>query len=618
MNWITHSLNRKFILATASGLLLSSLVFLLLYLQLYQSQLAEERSRTVSHIGSLLQISLENAMLKRDLAGLIEMVNKLGRQPGIVAVTITNPAGEIRFASYPGRFNEPIPAPYAGASPTTRFITDAQGRELLRSITPVHNKPPCGQCHGPVAKHLINGVLYVDYDAASIRREVRDTTLLLMGAGALIVILNISGGWWFIRRHILKPVEQLTQASQALTQGRLETRLHLAGHDEFTRLGESFNFMAENLQLKLEQLAEQKGFLQALLDAIPDGVRVIDGGFNVVLTNHAYCEQLALVDGNGVGEPCHLVSHQTDRPCPPTLISCPVHEILKRNKPIKVLHRHHRQDGGELEVEIYAAPMTTRIGGSEQTLIVESIRDLAQEVKYSQEQKLSELGRLATGVAHEIHNPLASVKLALDASMRVLETGDIKAGTLEDNLRLVDHEIDKCIEITGKLLKLGAPPSESRELVEINSALHETLSLLRWEAEQHNIQLHEQLSPTLLRVLASEGELRMVFLNLAQNAFHAMPVGGELNVSTEAEDDRILIHFRDTGAGIREKDLPYIFDPFFSRRADDARGTGLGLSISLAIVERYGGRIQVRSQFSNGSQFTIELPDARQQLHNDT
>ncbi|MEN8167953.1 MAG: ATP-binding protein [Pseudomonadota bacterium] len=586
----------------------------MLYIQLYQTELADERASTAWQVNNLLQTSLENAMLKRDLPGLSEMVKKLGQQEGIVSVFITNPKGQIRFASTEERIGRRLATHYTGHLSATQFIENHQGREVLRSINPVHNKLPCTECHGPISKNPINGILYVDYDAAPLRNKVQNTTLLLMGAGALIVILNLTGGWWFIRHYILKPVGHLTRSSEALTQGRLTDRVSLQGQDEFAKLGKTFNYMATKLQAKLQELDEQRHFLQSLVDAIPDGVRIIDKEFKVLLTNRAYREQLAMADETGVGQPCYLITHATDKPCPPTLTSCPVYEIMKKQTSTKVLHRHQRKDGGVLDVEIFAAPMTATIQGQAQTLVVESIRDLTKEVRYSQEQRLSELGRLATGVAHEIHNPLASVKLALDATEKALSTCGSCPETINSNLRLVDQEINECIQITGKLLKLGALPSESLELVDINAALHETLSLLSWQAEENNIQILEEFDSGLLRVLAGESELRMVALNLAQNAFHAMPAGGELTVSTRLEDCHVSIQFKDTGAGILDKDLPYIFDPFFSRRADAAKGTGLGLSISLAIIEKYGGTIQVESRFSVGSLFTVNLPDAGHEL----
>ncbi|MES9863108.1 MAG: ATP-binding protein [Candidatus Thiodiazotropha sp. LLP2] len=614
MDWISNSLNRKFLLGTTSGLAISSMVFLLLYIPLYQSELSQERARTAIQVNILLQASLENAMLKRDLPGLSEMVNKLGQQQDIVNVFITNPSGEIRFSSTSSEFGKYISEPYKEKSLSTRFTENKLGQQVLRSINPVHNKTPCKECHGSIADNPINGILYVDYDAASIRSKVKSTTLLLMSAGAVIVILNLIGGWWFIRYSIIKPITYLATASEGMTKGRLDSRVTMVGTDEISRLGNTFNYMAENLEDKLQELEVQKNYLQSLVDAIPDGVRIIDENFTVLLTNKAYRTQHNLTDDSDVGNACYVNSHKRDRPCPPTLVTCPVHEVIKKSQSIKVVHEHRRADNTTYFVEIYAAPMKAMINGVEKTLVVESIRDLANEVKYSQEQKLSELGRLATGVAHEIHNPLASVKLALDATEKAINENSDCPNSLMEYLELVDHEIDSCIEITGKLLKLGSPPEQNLELVDVNVAVQETLSLLRWQAEMYAIEIIEEFNTEILRVLASDSELRMVALNLVQNAFHAMPEGGELTVETGIKGGRIFINFFDTGAGIFEKDIPYIFDPFFSRRADGAKGTGLGLSISLAIIEKYGGNINVESKPSSGSLFSIDFPDASMKL----
>jgi signal transduction histidine kinase len=115
-------------------------------------------------------------------------------------------------------------------------------------------------------------------------------------------------------------------------------------------------------------------------------------------------------------------------------------------------------------------------------------------------------------------------------------------------------------------------------------------------------------------VLASDSELRMVVLNLVQNALHAMPDGGELRVETLQQDDKVEIIFTDTGVGIQPADAAHIFEPFFSRRADSERGTGLGLSICQSIIQNYGGRIHFESQPGRGSRFVVELPDAASRL----
>lgn len=351
-------------------------------------------------------------------------------------------------------------------TPTTEFIELSPTHEVLRSINPVLNKPQCAACHGPTETQPVNGILYVDYDAAPIRHKASRTTLLLMGAGAIIVLLNLTGGWWFIRRYIINPVDRLSAASDALAQGDLESRAKPRGDDEIAQLGHTFNHMAEQLQQRIDESEQQRSFLQSLIDAIPDGVRVISPDYRVLITNQAYRQRLGLSDSDGVGDTCHGVSHQSDQPGPSTLITCPIQEIAAHAKPVQALHRHHDTAGKITDVEIYAAPLTTSVDGVPQTLVVESIRDLSQQIKCSHEQRLSELGKLATGVAHEIYNPLTSVRMALDGLRKGMAETDAVTRVTE-YLELVEQEVDKCVQVTERLVRVGMTPSEQSQLVEV-------------------------------------------------------------------------------------------------------------------------------------------------------
>ncbi|PLY14360.1 MAG: histidine kinase [Sedimenticola sp.] len=605
--WMTSRLNRSFLAATAAGLLMSTVIFLLIFLAMYETEISRERKEAVSQVNQLLRTSLENAMLKRDLDGLRNIVSGLGQQQNIVNVIITNPHGEIRFSDSSDLLGKHLAFDPSSPEATTGFITNHNGVEVLRSINPVRNKSPCIQCHGPTDKNPINGILYVDYDAASLRRRASATTLVLMGSGALIVVVNIIGGWWFIRRFVLKPIATLSTASNALSQGNLDTRVNLPGQNELTLLGHTFNRMAENLQGKIRELSEKEKFLQSLVDAIPDGVRIIDTDFRVLLVNNSFREQFC-IDESSVQKYCYECSYNRTEPCVPTLITCPVYEIVKNRQPLKVLHHHYHSDGSPREVEIYAAPLITYTDGKEQLLIVESIRDLEKTIKYSQEQKLTELGRLATGVAHEIYNPLSSVRIALHASQNALAKISTPTNDINNYLEILDKEVDNCIEVTERLLKLGAPPGAPPMLVELEPLIHETISLLHWEAQNSHINIIENYENGL-RVLATDNDLRMAALNLIQNAFHAMPHGGNLLISTSGDDQCIQINIQDDGMGIDPVDFKSIFDPFFSRRADGSNGTGLGLSIARSIIKNHGGKISAISKVGEGSTFTIQLPN---------
>ncbi|MBK8638922.1 MAG: HAMP domain-containing protein, partial [Chromatiaceae bacterium] len=237
-----------------------------------------------------------------------------GAKPDVLAVTIANPQGEVRFANDPARLGQRLP-PESDDQPATRLIVAQTGPTVLRSVNPVPNQPPCQECHGPMAEHPVNGVLYVDYDADSIGQQARHTTLLLMGAGSLIVLLNLGGGWWFMRRYVLLPVAQLAEASVRISEGDLSTRTHLTGGDELTVLGETMNRMASALGRQMAELQEKEHFLQALVDAFPDGIRVIDQDYRVVLCNAAYRRQIGStnpaipMDPAQASRPCYAQTH---------------------------------------------------------------------------------------------------------------------------------------------------------------------------------------------------------------------------------------------------------------------------------------------------------------------
>ncbi len=618
MTKLVKSLNYKFTVATIAGFFISSLVFLGLFLTFYQSELEGERAQAARDVNNLLQSSLENAMLKRDLEGLTNIVQRLGKQENIKSVMIVNPEGQVRFSSHPQYINRKLKGEWIHErQPKTNFIQDEQGIEVLRSIRPVHNKPQCKECHGKVRENPVNGILLVDYEASSIRHKARDTTLVLMGAGALIVVINLIGGWWFIHRYILRSVEILSNASHSLAKGQLDTRVKLPGNDELSVLGDTFNFMAANLQSSMRDLEEEQIFLQAMVDAIPDGLRIIDEDFNMLLVNRTFREQTGCAAKYWVNEKCYTATQNLDSPCPSDLVNCSLKEVQKSGEPFKVVRQHTQCDGTILDVEIFAAPMVIIKDGKEKTLMVESIRDLTHEVRFTHEQRLSELGRLAANVAHEIYNPLSSMKLALNSLKLTIEDKrrahsdeERRSPAINNYLDIAEQSMDQCIQMTDRLLRLSAAPLGQQELVDIHKAVQDIYSLVKWDADESSIEIVESFPEQLLRVFASESEIRMVFLNLIQNAFHAMPNGGVLKITGTKEDGIIIVRLEDNGIGISKENLGSIFMPFFSRRADNIHGTGLGLPISQAIVKSCDGVLEVESQLGRGSCFIVKIPEA--------
>lgn len=627
-NFYQTHLGHRFIVFLLGILGLVSMAFLLLFFYFYNSQLAGERTEASHAVSLLLKSSLERAMLNRDLPGLRDIIQDLGTQPGINEVMILNPHGEIRFASQAERLGqsavEIIDSFCAGCAtssqqlplePVSRFVSEPPDKEVLRTFHPVRNKTECMVCHGNPGTHPVNGILVVDYDAAPIRAKGWMNILLLSAAGSLAMLFSAWAAWWFMRHYVLQPVNTLNTASQALSQGDLTTRIPVTGKDEMATLASTFNHMAERLQHSHTVLHSREQFLQSLIDAVPDGVRVIDPYYQIVVANRAYAEQSGFAAPADLRQQyCYRVTYQRETPCPASLRTCPLVSLDTEQTTLKFMENMQRADGSVLSTEVYAArlPLVAGSVAEENFLVVESVRDLQKAVQYSHEQKLASLGELAAGVAHEIHNPLASVRIALQASDQILSHAHNGADIheLKDYLHLVDERMEQCLDVTRRLMKLGTLASNYPELVEVNTVIKETLSLLRFEREQRAISQRLELAPGNPRILAADNDVRMIILNLVQNAFHAMSGSpeAELTVCTLQHDGKVEIRVADTGVGIADDVLPRIFDPFFSRRQDQ-QGSGLGLTITSTLVRQHKGTIQVLEHRPGKTVFVLQFPD---------
>jgi len=605
---IGRSLERDLLLRLGVVAAVTSLLLLVLFYLAYRVQLQDERANASLGVNLLLQASLENAMLKRDVPGLADIVRQLGDQPGIRRVMILNPGGEVRFASEAQALGFQYPMLVAQAlesGPAAEFVRDAQGEEMLRSVNPVRNKPPCMGCHGAVDKQPVNGILVVDYDAREVRRKAWLGAAALSMAGTGVLVLMLVMLWRLLHRRVVVPVSRLSEASAAMEAGKLDQQVSIEGDDELAALASRFNRMAGRISEQIAEIRKHEAYLQQVLDGLPDGVRVIDAtDKRIVLANRGYCGQLGVAHGAVIGQTCFSSSHRRETACIATMVVCPVLECKHEGEVLKATHRHQCADGRALPVEVHAARIS--IGGK--AYIVESIRDLSEVARISHEQRLSELGLLAAGVAHEIHNPLASIRLVVQGLMRELRSGISDPAKAGQYLELIDGEIDNCITVTRRLLLLSRQPEGRRQLVDVVVAIDDALRLLDYDAQARRVRQEFKPPSSPIHVLADEGEVRMILLNLLQNAHHAMPEGGFVTVRAEVRGDDVAIEVADSGCGIPADYIEHIFDPFFSRRADEVAGTGLGLTIVRNIVERFGGSVGVDSVIGEGAKFTVRLP----------
>ena len=605
------SLQRKFALVAGALMFATSLCFLILVLGLHLNSVSASNERAVRSVNRLLQAALENAMLKRDIPGLREIITDLGAQDGIRGVMIVNPEGEVRFSSYEqdlySTFDDPaLTEALASQSQQTEFRA-VGGVDVLRSINPVLNKQQCNVCHGLSADHPVNGLLVIDYETAGTRRYALIGAALLMALG-LVVVLAVEGGLWVaLRKIVLDRVARLDSAFAQVGAGNLDARTDVVGGDEIGRLAGNFNLMSDRLAMSVDRLRASEAFLQDLIDAVPDGIRVIGPDFRIIVANAAYLRQVGADRASVVGQPCHLSSHGRDAPCIPTMRTCPVAALLHdRTESFCKFNDRHLRNGAGLSVEVSAVTANMVIDGQSVPCVIESIRDLEAEVQISHSERLSEIGLLAAGIAHEVYNPLSSIRLALRA---VANQPNLTEAT-RNYLSIADTEISSCQGFTDGLLRLASRPSQHLELVALRVAIVETAALLNYQAEQSDAKIDIDIEGEP-RVLAHDSEIRMLVFNLVLNAVHAMPDGGTVRVSCRADGaGRIRLQVADTGVGIPEDLRDKVMLPFWTRRADGSRGRGLGLTICNAIVGALGGQIGFESEVGRGTVFTVDLADA--------
>jgi len=226
------------------------------------------------------------------------------------------------------------------------------------------------------------------------------------------------------------------------------------------------------------------------------------------------------------------------------------------------------------------------------------------QAKLMQSEKLASLGRLASGVAHEINSPLNGILAFSHLLMRRLKDNP----ELQKELEIIVKEATRVSAIVRGLLDFSRESKPQKRPCNINDLILHTLSLVERQAVFQNIRIARNLDSQVPILLLDANQIQQVFMNILLNAADAMSNQGTLTISSShvPGDPFVQLKFADTGCGIPEENLNKIFDPFFTTKADK-KGTGLGLAVSYGIIERHRGRIEVQSEVGRGTTVTIHL-----------
>lgn len=356
---------------------------------------------------------------------------------------------------------------------------------------------------------------------------------------------------------------------------------------------------------------EHRRFTEAVLDALPVSLYVVDRDFRIVTWNrHREIGLQGIPRDEAIGRNVFNVLSRY----PEGRVREEFERAFRTGNIERIEQQTVAEDGSTKHWMVSKVPMADAETG-EITHVITVGEDVTARVEaihaVGRAEKLAAIGRLAAGVVHEINNPLATISACAEALERRVEEGSFAeseaAEDLTEYLGLIKSEAFRCKSITTGLLDFSRVRTGDRHPIDIAEILKSSANLISHQKRGENIDIRVEVAHDLPLVKADGGQIQQAVIALGTNAIDAMPKGGALTFRAAAEQNRITIEVEDTGIGISPEDLSKIFEPFFTTK-EVGEGTGLGLAVCYGIITDHGGRLSVRSNVGRGTIFTIVLP----------
>jgi PAS domain S-box-containing protein len=349
-----------------------------------------------------------------------------------------------------------------------------------------------------------------------------------------------------------------------------------------------------SLEQKASEYQSLKDFSENIIESINVGVVVEDVEGRIVGWNRA----LEALTGFSRSETLGRLTED--------IISADFLQRLNDNRHL------YKQSWNGLIANFSATSLVDKTGATRGTLIIiDNITDrIRLEDQLIQNEKLTSIGLLAAGIAHEVNTPLAVISSYSQMLRKEISPEDSRHRLLEK----ITKQTFRASEIVNSLLNFSRTSATEFTEIDIHQVIIETLSLLEHQFKTARIHVEHELRADFPMTYGNAGKLQQVFLNLFVNARDAMPSGGELRILTDASDSKIEILVQDTGVGISRENVKKIYDPFFTTKAA-GKGTGLGLAVSYGIIQEHSGNISVESKPGVGTSFRLELPLVRKPVN---
>lgn len=473
-------------------------------------------------------------------------------------------------------------------SQMTTASASINGKHVLKSFVPIPGVKPY--------------VIGVTFDRESIQVSLMNQLLVQSSISLGLIILTLVGSY-FIAGFMMRPLNLIVSKVNEMADGNFGAKIPIRSRDELGRLATRVNAMASNLESNLAQLKDSaeelrstKEYLESFVNHTSDAIHVSDLQGNAIQVNQAFETMYGWSREEAMGKPLPEVPEEQQQEF--------------RDKLQLVLHGDSvadfetvrlDKDGRLLDISITISPIRSDQG----TIIaVASISRNITARKQTEEvlrrsEKLSLVGQLAAGVAHEIRNPLTTLRGFVQLQKK-------KGACTPYHLDIMLSELDRINFIVGEFLVLAKPQISRIEPVDLRDIIQDIVLLLDSQAHINDVRIETRLDPDLPMLTCEPNQLKQVFVNIMKNGMEAMVDGGTLTVELlAASSESLIVRITDQGCGIPEEELARLGEPFFTKKES---GNGLGLMVSQQIIANHKGSMQIKSQVNAGTSVEIKLP----------
>jgi two-component system, sporulation sensor kinase E len=467
---------------------------------------------------------------------------------------------------------------------------EANGKKVVRSFIPITTGEPY--------------VIGVAFDEAQLLKPLRDQ-LIIHSLISLGLVLLAMGASYVISGYMLRSLHEIMRKVNAMAGGNFNDTISIRNKDEIGLLAARVNSMGTNLlkyttQLKdaATELQSTKQYLESFVNNTSDAIHVVDLDNRIMQVNNAFEKMYGWTSEEVLGKPSPSIQEENLEEQ-----RMMVSKVLQGGSVSDYETVHRTKSGDRIEVSRTVSPIRDE---GDQIVAIASISRNITSRKQAEEmlrrsEKLSVIGQLAAGVAHEVRNPLTTLRGFVQLHK---QTGSLSASHLD----LMLSELDHINMIVSEFLVLAKPQANRYSRVEVTPIVSDIVMIMDSEARMNKVSLNFESDGELPDVIGVASQIKQVMINLIKNGIEAMPDGGNLDIRIGASDEReVVIQVIDHGLGISEEDLPRLCEPFFTSKS---QGNGLGLMVCQQIIDNHKGRIAFRSKLGQGTCVEVRLPAA--------